>query len=151
VRAVSLVGCFVGLGLGLATRNVSFVPVHLLGAGWGALAFPLYTRSVAYANDHAESHEYVTVSSGLLLMYGMGATIGPSIASALMTFREAGYLFVYAAISHGMLAIYILFRTTQTDQSDIDNPIAFSDALAATKTASPIYEEEIRQEEDTRE
>jgi len=146
--AVTIVGCAVGLALGLAPQNISFVTVNLLGAAWGALAFPLYTISVAYANDHAESHEYVTVSSGLLLMYGIGATIGPFIASALMTVREAGYLFVYAAISHGVLAIYILFRTTQTDQSDIDHPIAFSDALAATQTASHIYEEEILQEDD---
>ena len=147
--AVTIVGCAVGLALGLAPQNISFVSVNLLGAAWGALAFPLYTISVAYANDHAESNEYVTVSSGLLLMYGIGATIGPFIASALMTFGEAGYLFVYAAISHGVLAVYILFRTTQTDLADIDHPIAFSDALAATQTASPIYEEEILQEDDT--
>jgi MFS family permease len=149
--AVTIVGCAVGLALGLAPQNISFVSVNLLGAAWGALAFPLYTISVAYANDHAESHEYVTVSSGLLLMYGIGATIGPFIASALMTVREAGYLFLYAAISHGILAIYILFRTTQTDQSDIDDPIAFSDALAATQTASQIYEEEILQEDEVSE
>lgn len=146
--AVTIVGCGVGLALGLAPQNISFVSVNLLGAAWGALAFPLYTISVAYANDHAEVHEYVTVSSGLLLMYGMGATIGPFIASALMTFREAGYLFVFAALSHGVLAIYILFRTTQSDQSDIENPITFSEALAATQTASHIYEEEILQEDE---
>jgi len=145
--AVTIVGCVIGLALGLAPANISFVNVNLLGAAWGALAFPLYTISVAYANDHAEAHEYVTVSSGLLLMYGMGATIGPFIASALMTIREAGYLFVFTALSHGVLAIYILFRTTQTDQSDIDNPITWSEALAATQTASHIYEEEILQED----
>jgi MFS family permease len=122
--------------------------VNLLGAAWGALAFPLYTISVAYANDHAESHEYVTVSSGLLLMYGIGATIGPFIASALMTFGEAGYLFVYAAVCHGLLAIYILFRTTQSDAADIDHPIAFSDSLTATQTASHIYEEETLQDDE---
>ena len=146
--AVTIVGCAVGLALGFAPENISFVTVNLLGAAWGALAFPLYTISVAYANDHAESHEYVTVSSGLLLMYGIGATIGPFIASALMTVREAGYLFVYAAISHGLLAIYVLFRTTQSDVTEIDDPITFSDALAATQTASHIYEEEILQEDD---
>jgi len=146
--AVTIVGCAVGLALGLAPQNISFVAVNLLGAAWGALAFPLYTISVAYANDHAESHEYVTVSSGLLLMYGMGATIGPFIASALMTVRDASYLWFYAAISHGILAIYILFRTTQSDVSEIDDPITFSDALAATQTASHIYEEEILQEDD---
>jgi len=146
--AVTVVGCAVGLALGLWPRNMSFLTVNLFGAAWGALAFPLYTISVAYANDHAESHEYVTVSSGLLLMYGIGATIGPFIASALMTVREAGYLFVYAATSHGILAIYILFRTTQSDVTEIDHPITFSEALAATQTASHIYEEEILQEDD---
>ncbi len=146
--AVAAVGCGVGLALGLYPAQMSFVTVNLLGAAWGALAFPIYTVSVAYANDHAESHEYVTVSSGLLLMFGIGATIGPFIASALMTFQEAGYLFVFAAISHGVLAIYVLFRTTQSDLSDIDDPITFSDALAATQTASHIYEEEELLEEE---
>jgi MFS family permease len=145
--AVTIIGCGVGLVLGLYPQNISFVTVNLLGAAWGALAFPLYTISVAYANDHAESHEYVTVSSGLLLMYGVGATIGPFIASALMTVRDPGYLFVYAALSHGILAIYILFRTTQSDVTEIEDPITFGEALAATQTASQIYEEEELQED----
>jgi hypothetical protein len=81
-------------------------------------------------------------------MYGVGATIGPFIASALMTFRNDGYLFVYAAITHGVAALYILFRTTQSEVTDIDHPISFSDALAATQTASHIYEEEILQEDE---
>jgi MFS family permease len=146
--AVTVIGCIVGLTLGLYPTEMSFLTVNLLGAAWGALAFPLYTVSVAYANDHAESHEYVTVSSGLLLMYGIGATAGPFIASAMMIVRDAGYLFVFAALSHGVLAIYIMFRTTQSDQADIDSPITFSEALAATQTASHIYEEEILQEDE---
>jgi hypothetical protein len=32
--------------------------------------------------------------------------------------------------------------------SEIDDPITFSDALAATQTASHIYEEEILQEDE---
>jgi len=149
--AVTIFGCIVGLALGLYPGEMSFLTANILGAAWGALAFPLYTISVAYANDHAEAHEYVTVSSGLLLMFGLGATIGPFIASALMTVRDDGYLFVYAAIMHGVAALYILFRTTQTEVSDIDHPISFSDALAATQTASHIYEEEILQEDEEEE
>ena len=80
-------------------------------------------------------------------MYGVGATIGPFIASALMTVRDPGYLFVYAALSHGILAIYILFRTTQSDVTEIEDPITFGEALAATQTASQIYEEEELQED----
>lgn len=145
--AVTAIGCVFGLALGLYGPAMSFVMVNILGAAWGALAFPLYTISVAYANDHAEPHEYVTVSSGLLLMYGIGAIIGPFIASALMTIREAGYLFVFAAVTHGLLAFYTVTRSLRKEQHDIDTPIAFVDALAATHTASHIYEEEILQED----
>ena len=146
--AVTAIGCLIGMALGLYGTSLSFVMVNILGALWGALAFPLYTISVAYANDHAEPHEYVTVSSGLLLMYGIGATIGPFIASALMTVREAGYLFVFAAVTHGLLAFYTLTRSLRTEQHDIETPITFVDALAATHTASHIYEEEILQEDE---
>lgn len=146
--AVTAVGCLVGIALGLYGPTMSFVMVNVVGALWGAFAFPLYTISVAYANDHAEPHEYVTVSSGLLLMYGVGATIGPFIASALMTIREAGYLFVFAAMTHGVLALYTLARSLRKDQHDIETPITFGDALAATQTASHIYEEEILQEDE---
>ena len=81
-------------------------------------------------------------------MYGVGATIGPFIASALMTIREAGYLFVFAAMTHGVLAFYTVARSLRKDQHDIDTPITFGDALAATQTASHIYEEEILQEDE---
>ena len=144
---VTLGSCLIGLALGLFGPDLTFVTANILAALWGALAFPLYTISVAYANDHAEPNEYVTVSSGLLLMFGMGATIGPFIASALMTVREPGYLFVYAAVMHALLALYTIFRSLRKEQSDIDSPITFGDALAATQTASHIYEEEILQED----
>lgn len=147
--AVTATGCAIGLALGLFGPDMSFLMVNMLGAMWGALAFPLYTISVAHANDHAEPHEYVTVSSGLLLMYGIGATIGPFMASALMTYLGVGYLFVFAAITHGVFAIYAITRALKKEQSDVDTPISFGDALAATQTASQVYEEETLQEDET--
>lgn len=146
--AVTVAGCLIGMALGLFGPSLSFIMINVLGAIWGALAFPLYTISVAYANDHAETNEYVTLSSGLLLMYGIGAIIGPFIASALMTVREAGFLFIFAAITHGVLAFYTISRSLRKEQHDIETPIAFGDALAATQTASLIYEEEILQEDE---
>ncbi len=146
--AVTIGGSLVGLLLGFAGSSLSFVGLNLLAALWGALVFPQYTVSVAYANDHADPHEYVTVSSSLLLMYGIGATIGPFLASGLMTLLAPGYLFVFAATMHGLLALYTALRSLRKDQSDIETPITFSDALAATQTASHIYEEEALQEDE---
>jgi hypothetical protein len=65
-----------------------------------------------------------------------------------MTVREAGFLFIFAAITHGVLAFYTISRSLRKEQHDIETPIAFGDALAATQTASLIYEEEILQEDE---
>jgi MFS family permease len=144
--AVTMLCGVCGLGLGIFAQNISLFAVISLGAIWGSLAFPLYTISVAYANDHADPHEYVMVSSGLLLMYGVGATIGPFIASAMMTFSGPSYLFVFAAIVHAALALYALMRSQRKEQSSIDTPMPFGDALTSAQTASQVYEEEIVEE-----
>ncbi len=144
--SITLGGCAVGIAISYLAPDLTFVRANLLAALWGAMAFPLYTISVAYANDRAEAHEYVTVSSGLLLMYGIGAILGPFIASVLITFRSPGELFLFSALTHALLAIYVLSRWIRRVQGSPDHPIAFSDALAATQTVSHIYEEETLQE-----
>jgi len=141
--AVSLAGGVVGLLLFLAVPVLNFTTANILAAFWGALAFPLYTIAVAYANDFAEAGEYVMVSSGLLLMYGIGATIGPFAASAVMTLQGTGSLFLFTALVHAALVAYVMIRffsrRTQATQQ-----IAFIDALFAAQTASQVFEEDIQ-------
>ena len=144
--AVTIACVLVGLALSLMASNLTFLSANLLAAAWGALAFPLYTIAVALANDRAEVHEYVTVSSGLLLMYGLGAIVGPFVASTMMTLRSVGDLFLYAAICHALLAILVVERGWRHEPGTTDHSMAFADALAATQTSSHVYEEEIVQE-----
>jgi hypothetical protein len=47
---------------------------------YGAMSYTLYSITVAHANDFAPSDKFVTVSSGLLLLYGVGTIIGPLLA-----------------------------------------------------------------------
>lgn len=140
--AVSALGTGAGMALYLLTPGLGILPTILLGALWGGLAFPLYTIAVAYTNDFAEPGEYVTVSGGLLLMYGIGATIGPFLASALITLQSPSALFLFTAIVHATLISYVsvrflLGRTQATQQ------ISFGDALSAAQTASQVFEEDI--------
>ena len=116
--------------------------ILLLGAAWGAVAFPLYSISVAYTNDYADASEYVMVSSGLLLMYGTGAIIGPFAASAVMTIVGASGLFLFAGVAHLLLLVFTLLRIMISDSAPEDQHIAFSDAFASAYTASHVYEEE---------
>ncbi|MBT8102994.1 MAG: MFS transporter [Gammaproteobacteria bacterium] len=141
--AVAFTGSIVGLALFVLAPTLAFVSANLLGALWGALAFPLYTIAVAYANDYAMPDEYVTLSSGLLLMYGVGATIGPFLASALMTLQNASGLFLFTALVHVALVAYVTLRFI-VSRTKAEQHIAFGDALSATQTASQVFEEDIR-------
>ena len=87
-----LAGTVVSTLLGVVASHWSFAAVAVTGAAWGMIGFPLYSIAVAHTNDFADASEYVKVSAGLLLLYGVGATIGPLVASACMTWYGAGGL-----------------------------------------------------------
>jgi len=147
IAFVALVGSMIGMVIGLFFTHVSQTVLLGLGAAWGAVAFPVYAIAVAHSNDHARADEYVTISSGLLLMFGVGAIAGPFLASLVMQRFGAGGLFLHAALIHLLLLGYIALRFVKRQ------PIAeehgnFLDALAATQTASTVYEEEICEQND---
>lgn len=112
----------------------------ITGLFWGGLTFPLYAVTVAHANDNANPNEFVMVSSSLLLMYGIGAIIGPIISSGLMAYTKSSGLFVFTGITHLILAIYLSTRVAYRESKPSEEHISFNDALNATHTASQFYE-----------
>jgi MFS family permease len=128
----------------LAPRNIA-----MLGFLWGALAFPVYSVSVAQANDRARPGTFVMISSGLLLMYGAGAIVGPFLSSATMTVLGASSLFLFAAVFHAALAVFVAARRRKEDEVASANQKEFSAALASALTASQVYEENIEAEPTT--
>ena len=146
-RYVMVWTCFAVVFMELALWN--FAPqlgesaILALGFLWGALAFPLYSVSVAQANDRALPGTFVTISSGLLLMYGAGAIIGPVLASGIMTVLESGSLFLFAALAHIGLGVFIIARRRKEDEVAATAQTDFSNSLTSALTASQVYEEEI--------
>jgi MFS family permease len=128
----------------LVFSELSFLGVNLLGAAWGAAAFPLYAISVGHANDYAEADEYVMVSSGLLLMFGSGAIIGPFIASAIMALSNSSAMYVFTGTAHLLLSMYLVLRINKRVSAPPEQHIEFRDALTTAATASQVYEEEIQ-------
>ena len=98
---------------------------------------------MAHANDYAGADEYVVISSGLLMMYGVGAIIGPFLAPLLMSLVGSGGLYLFTACVHAPLVLYIVFRITRRAPVPDEEQLPFSDSLASTQTASHIYEEEL--------
>jgi MFS family permease len=128
--------------------ELSNAGIITLAALWGALAFPIYPLAAAHANDRAEAGMFVMVSAGLLLMYGIGAIIGPFIAATMMTLGSPGFLFLFASAVHLFLAVYVVARRFIRPQPALSDHRPFSDALASTQTSSQIFEDELERAEE---
>jgi MFS family permease len=123
--------------------------LYLLGAAWGAMAFPLYAIAVAYTNDLADPSEYVTISSSLLLAYGIGAIAGPFLASTAISLFGSNMLFAQTSIIHLLLVLFAIGRWGATREKPHEEHVEFSDALTAARTASQVFEEEVWTEQET--
>lgn len=77
---------------------------------FGAMAYPMYALSVAHANDFAGPEDFVKISGGLLLLYGVGTMIGPIIAAAGMDLIAPEGLFAFTAAVHFLIIAYALHR-----------------------------------------
>ncbi len=88
------------------------------------------------------------VSSGLLLVFGGGATIGPFVASAIMTLTNPSGLYIFTGVVHLSVSMYVLIRIFRRTSAPTDQHITFGDALATAHTASQVYEEEIQYQAD---
>ena len=142
LASISVAAGVVGLLVHLIMPGLGKLPLLAAGFTWGALAFPVYSISAAHANDRATPETYIMMSSGLLLMYGLGAVIGPIAASAFMAWLSERALFLFAALAHLSLATYVVLRSLRRDPVKPSEHTDFSDALASVVTASTIYEEE---------
>ena len=82
---------------------------------FGAAAFSVYGFSVAHANDHAEPADFVEISAGLLVIFGVGAISGPLLASTLMQALGPRYLFLFTCAVHAAVALWTIWRIRQRD------------------------------------
>ncbi len=77
---------------------------------FGATVYAMYPVIVAHANDHAEPGTFIQVSGGLLLVYGVGAIVGPTVAGFAMTSFGATSLFAITGAAHVLLILFALLR-----------------------------------------
>src|SRR5690606_23472145 len=65
---------------------------------------------VSHANDFAPADAFVSTASGLLLVYGVGATLGPLAAGAAMQWLGPAAFLSFLIATHLLLALFILVR-----------------------------------------
>jgi MFS family permease len=105
---------------------------------FGIFAFPLYALSVAHTNDFAAPEDYVEVASGLLLVYAMGAVVGPIIASGLMAILGPEGLFAFTAAVHTGLAVFALQRMRMRARAPEEARAEFTESLLTAQTVAAM-------------
>ena len=74
---------------------------------YGGLAFTIYGLSVAHVNDLIDPSQVLEVTGGLLLLYGIGATIGPILGGSMMDWLGPESLMLYFCLVLALLALGI--------------------------------------------
>lgn len=106
VAALALSVDLVFIALSPETRMLNLVLASLFGAA----IYAMYPIIIAHANDHAAADQAIQVSGGLLMLYGVGAILGPLFAGfGMETFGSAG-LFMTSAGAHVLLILFAGLR-----------------------------------------
>lgn len=121
-RRIVMVGCGI-VGVISCVAMVAFVGagplvLYVIAAFVGSVLFPIYALNVAHANDLARPNEYVEVSSGMMITYGMGTISGPLMVGPVMDRFGPASLFLVLAIYFALYAAYAAWRIAQRSQHD---------------------------------
>jgi len=98
-------------GAGISGNTVA---IMLSGVLFGVFALTLYSVCVAHMNDHGQSESFVSISGGLLVVYSVGAIVGPTAASFSVASFGISSIFVLPAIVHLLFAGYTAYRIAST-------------------------------------
>lgn len=145
-RRVLLVICLTGilasifLYLGAGNMLLQLVAIAL----FGGLSFALYPVVVAHLIDFLDAKDILSGVSGLLLLHGMGAAVGPALAGQFMQFFGHHSLPIYFGVFLAILAAYTLFQLSRMTkkQEEPDHPMQFVPMVRTTPTAIEMMPED---------
>jgi MFS family permease len=106
LAVVSIFASIAALILALSGHFGSLL--YLSIAIYGGLAFSVYPVAIAHLVDQLESENNLAGVSGLLLLYGIGASLGPALAGQLMYLLGYQALPLYFFITQLVLGLYII-------------------------------------------
>jgi MFS family permease len=112
--------------------------LFVFAALFGFFTFPLYSLCAAHMNDFVEPDGYVEAASGLLLVFGAGAVMGPLLASGLMRIYGVDQLFGFTAVVQMSAAAFTLYRMRQRRPAPEAERVEFADAIRLSQTIAAL-------------
>ncbi|WP_165922936.1 MFS transporter [Sulfurirhabdus autotrophica] len=139
-RVVLTFVTFTGMILAIsAYASIGFSTMTLFGVSFlfGGFMFTIYSLSVAHVNDHLQPEQMLEATSSLLLIYGIGATLGPTVAGVMMDQVGAGGLMIYFALALGGLGVFALIRMTSSATVPVEEQ---RDFVGMVRTSQVVLE-----------
>lgn len=112
-----IVGAIAALfAAGAALVLVQVEPDSIMGLACmvviGGTTYPLYSIAGAYTTDKIPPAQMTAVAGQLVLLYGVGAMIGPLLGSAAMSQSVDGYIWT-TLVAHAAIAVFLMVRVVQ--------------------------------------
>jgi MFS family permease len=101
------IGASIWMAFSDATSPITF---YLAAFTSGMVIFPIYALNVAHANDLAEPGEYVRISSGITVLYGLGVIVGPLLCGQAIALFGAPGLPILLGITFALYGAYAAWR-----------------------------------------
>ena len=119
-----------------------------LGIVYGGLSFAVYGLSVAHVNDLIDPSRVLEVTGGLLLLYGIGATIGPTLGGGMMDLMGPESLMLYFAAVLVTLALSV-WRFTSAKPLNVGEPGHKTDYVVMGSGSQAVLQMDPRREHKT--
>lgn len=114
-RWVMIVASVMG-AVGAATATVvaddGIVVLMALTAVVGGTSFLLYSLANAHLNDYLDESKVIPAGAAMVLVYGIGAILGPAVVSAAIGGIGPEALFMFIGASYAFVALFALWRLT---------------------------------------
>ena len=136
IVAVAWLAAVAAFAAGVAGID-SFVLLVGFTALLGGMSMPLYSLCGAHTNDHLAPRQIVAASATLVLVGGIGLTMGPLLAAALMRLGGPAGLFWLLAVVHACIGGYGLFRMVRREPVPLDEQRTYQPVSLRT---SPIVQ-----------
>jgi len=108
---------------------------------YGGMAFPMYSVCIAYVNDYLEPEQMVEASGTLVLVGGIGASVGPLAISLAMQGLGPGGFFACLAVVHVAIGLFALYRMTIREAVPVEEQGAYLAVARTTPMAAAMYAE----------
>ncbi len=104
----------------ILARPESAMAILIAASVFGMAIYSMYPVLAAHANDHASADDFLKISGGLLLVFGVGGIVGPIGAGIAMSWSPAS-MFVTTLVAHLALLAYGLYRMRKREAvADVD-------------------------------